>query len=220
MASALSLESIPLLASLDQEARSLIASDMRERSVPKGSFIIYAEDPGPSLMFLVEGTAKITLVSEDGKEIILAQMGPGDFFGEIALLAGGDRCANVVASTNCKLLVLPEEQFHQQCSKNPDFTLALMRELALRLRASSAKIGDLALLDVYRRVARTLATLAVSDSDSNDGTMRVEQRPTHQELASMVGTSREMVTRALKGLEEDGHIEIEGKTILIHSLPD
>ncbi len=220
MAASNLLEAIPLLASLDQESRELLAADMRERSVPKGSFIIYAEDPGPSLMFLLDGAAKITLVSEDGKEVILAQMGPGDFFGEIALLAGGDRCANVVASSNCKLLVLPEEQFFEQCARNPNFSMALMRELALRLRASSAKIGDLALLDVYRRVSRTLVSLATSRGETASDALKVEKRPTHQELASMVGTSREMVTRALKGLEEDGHIAVEGKTIIIHSVPE
>ncbi len=211
------LRRIPLLSELDSEELLNLGRLLRPRSVPKGSFIVYVDDPGSSMMFIVEGSVKISLASEDGKEIILATLSQGEFFGEISLLTGDNRSANVIAAADCKLLVLYEEDFKQHLLKNFGLSYAMLRELAVRLRASSDKIGDLALYDVYRRVARTLKSLAKPSAE--DGTLEIADRPTHQELASMVGTSREMVTRALKGLEEDECIKVEGKRILVLGMP-
>jgi CRP/FNR family cyclic AMP-dependent transcriptional regulator len=104
-------------------------------------------------------------------------------------------------------------------NENPGLSFALMKELALRLRAASAKIGDLALYDVYRRVARTLKSMAKPEIENDEEALVIDERPTHQELANMVGTSREMVTRALKGLEEDGCITVESKRIKVIKMP-
>lgn len=214
------LRAIPLLASLESEELAKLAAVLQERRVPKGSYIVYASDPGPSMMFLAQGKAKVTLVSAEGKEIVINYLLPGDFFGEIALLTGEDRSANVVATSNCLLYVLNAEDFRRHMLENSGLTLAMMRELALRLRGTVAKIGDLALYDVYRRVARTLRTLAAPKQEgSGEERLIIQERPTHQELASMVGTSREMVTRALKGLEEDGCIIIEDKRIEVLKMP-
>lgn len=213
------LRSFPLLAKLESAELQALAPLLTRRKAPKGSFILYAEDPGPSLMFLFEGKVKITLSSDDGKEVVLALFESGDFFGEMALLTGEDRSANVVAMTDCELFVLSADDFQRHLVSNTGLVLEMARELAQRLRASTSKIGDLALYDVYRRVARTLKSLGTATELSGQTVYVIDERPTHQELASMIGTSREMVTRALKGLEEDGHMVLEGKKLVLKRLP-
>ena len=213
------LREIRLLQELETPELERLALVLRERRAPKGSYVVYADDPGPSLMFLAEGEVKITLVSRDGKEIVLANLESGDFFGEIALLTGEDRSANVVAMTDCVLYVLSNEDFRQHILENAGLSLAMMKELATRLRGATSKIGDLALFDVYRRVARTLKSIAKEATVGGEAILEIDKRPTHQELAAMVGTSREMVTRALKGLEEDGCIVVDGKRIEIRKMP-
>ncbi len=213
------LREIPLLNDLDEVEILKLSALVKERRSPKGSYIVYVQDPGPSIMFLVQGKAKVTLNSSDGKEIVLYNLTKGDFFGEIAVLTGEDRSANVVATSDCKLLVLDSADFKRHVNENPGLSFALMKELALRLRAASAKIGDLALYDVYRRVARTLKSMAKPEVEGDEEALVIDERPTHQELANMVGTSREMVTRALKGLEEDGCITVESKRIKVIKMP-
>jgi CRP-like cAMP-binding protein len=213
------LRRIPLLSNLSDEELVSLAAMLARRRAPKGSFIVYADDPGPSLMFLLRGKVKITLGSDDGKEAVLANLEDGDFFGELALLTGEDRSANVVALGDCELLVLSKEDFHQHLMKNNGLVFAMARELALRLRSASNRIGDLALYDVYRRVARTLKSLGTQAEGQEPPIFVIEDRPTHQELANMVGTSREMVTRAMKDLEEEGCIVVEGKRIEVRRIP-
>ncbi|MDC0358753.1 Crp/Fnr family transcriptional regulator [Oligoflexia bacterium] len=213
------LRAIPLLSTLDENELKQLAAVMRKVKAPKGKHVIYAEDEGNSLMFVADGKVKVSLVGEEGKEIVLAHFEQGEFFGEISLLTGEKRSADVIALTNCVLFVLTEHDFQNHISQNFGFTQALLKELALRLRTASEKIGDLALFDVYRRVARTLKSLAVEQEVGGQMVYVIEKRPTHQELAAMVGTSREMVTRALKGLEEDECISIDGKRIELQMLP-
>jgi len=128
------LRQIPLLNQLDSAELKKLIEVMRERKAPKGSYIVYAEDSGASMLFLVEGRAKVTLVSDEGKEIVLFNLGEGDFFGELAVLSGEDRSANVVATTDCRLFVLGAEDFRRHVTENNGLALAMMKELALRLR--------------------------------------------------------------------------------------
>lgn len=211
MISESSLRKISLLKDLNSTELSNLGQVLIERRIPKGSYVVYADDPAKSLMFIAEGELKVSLKSTDNKEVIVAQLEEGDFFGELALLLNEDRSANVVATADCVIYVLPAEQFEAQILMNSGLALAMLKELAARLKASTVKIGDLALYDVYRRIFRTLASLGVE----KDGGREIEKRPTHQELAAMAGTSREMVTRALKGLEEDGYISSEGRKIKV-----
>ena len=214
------LRKIPLLVELSDEELMRLANVLKERRTPKGSYIVYVEDPGPSMMFIAEGKVKINLISNDGKEVVLATLEEGDFFGEIAVLTGEDRSANVVALSDCRLFVLGSDDFNRHILENSGLTRAMVKELALRLRTASTKIGDLALYDVYRRVARTLRGMGKPTMKDGREIHIIEERPTHQELASMVGTSREMVTRALKGLEEDRCIAVEGKHIEVLKIPN
>lgn len=213
------LKHIHILRDLTSHELASLGSVMIERRFPKGSYIVLSEDPGPSIMFIAEGSVKVTLVSDDGKEVVVAGLSEGEFFGELAVLTGEDRSANVVAATDCRLFALSADSFRQHLAENSGLAFAMMKELALRLRSATAKIGDLALYDVYRRVARTLRSIAQTETVEGKEVLVIDQRPTHQELAALVGTSREMVTRALKGLEEDGCIILSGKRLEVRKMP-
>ena len=213
------LREIPLLSNIDSAELNVLATLLDERDFRDGNYIVREADPSPNLYFIAAGKVKVTLLSPEGKEIVVAHLGPGDFFGEIGLLLGEDRSANVVAQTDCKLLILTDESFTQHLLKATGLALAMLKEMAHRLRSATDKIGDLALYDVYRRVARTLKHMGEVTIEDGHEIFVIDNRPTHQELANNVGTSREMVTRALKGLEEDGCIATEGKTIILKKLP-
>jgi CRP-like cAMP-binding protein len=216
MVPAAELRAIPLLSELGDGELEHIASACRSQKIAKGSFIVHVDDPGPSLFFLIEGEAKATLMSEQGKEIVLAYLAQGDFFGELALLTGEDRSANVVALSDSVVVSLPAEDFHRQIRENAGFAAAILRELAVRLRSATTKIGELALYDVTQRVTKTLQSMSSAEEKDGRQIWVISKRPTHQELAAVVGTSREMITRALRALEDEGLIVNEGRRIEIH----
>lgn len=214
------LRDIPLLAELPSGDLAKIAEVAEFRNVKKGKCVVHSQEPGQFLMFVLSGKLKVTLSSESGREVLLDILGPGDFFGELALLTGENRSADVQAIENGTVIVLTQHDFNSIMLNNNTFNRVLLKELASRLRATTLKVGDLALLDVYRRVARVLASLCSKkqSADNNDIGV-IEERPTHKELAALAGTTREMVTRALRELEEAGHLEVQGKKLILHSLP-
>lgn len=215
MASTEQLKQISILAPLEQDELESLAPLLGKREFKKKNHIITKDDDSKNLMFLLEGKAKVTISSIEGKEVILAYLSPGDFFGELALLTGEDRSADVVAMNSCSVLFLSEADFRKHSNKFQGLNLAIMKELALRLRTATAKIADLALYDVYQRSLSALKSLAEEKEVEGERILIIQDRPKHQELASMIGTSREMVTRALKSLEEDGLIEMDGKKVTI-----
>lgn len=214
------LSKIRIFKNLSSDEFKHLLSLLKEKSYKKNAAIVAVEEPGTSMMFLLEGSVKVNLFSKEGKEIIITSLAEGDFFGEISLLTNTPRSANVVAQTTCKILVLEEAGFNEHISKFPGLSKAMLKELAHRLRLSSKKIEDLALFDVYRRLARTLRGMGTSQkTEGGKEFFIIANRPTHQELAALSGTSREMVTRALKGLEEDGCIKIIGKRLELYKMP-
>lgn len=213
------LRSIPILAELSETELEQLGTVMNSKKAKKGTYIIHKSDPGAELMFVADGKVKISIVSDEGKEVVIAHFSRGDFFGELSLLTGEPRSADVVALEDSVIYTLSASDFHAHIEKYPGLSRGLLTELAQRVRASSGKIADLVLYDVYRRVARTLMTIAEPLEEDGESIHVIEKRPTHQELSAMVGTSREMVTRALKGLEEDRCIITDGKQIKIYKLP-
>jgi len=203
-----------------QDSLELAESRFCQQNLPKGEKVVSIDlDAPPGMFFILSGEAKVSLFSSDGKEMTLAVLEAGDFFGELSMLTGETPSADVIARTELELAYCDPAGFGTLL-KNTDFSQSLLKSLAERLSAASSKIGDLALLDVYRRVAHTLKGMA-RELSADDGSKRliIESRPTHSELAAMTGTSREMVTRALKGLEEDGCIKTEGKKVEFIKLP-
>jgi CRP/FNR family cyclic AMP-dependent transcriptional regulator len=185
------------------------------RSYPKNTVVVSEGDHTESLYIIVSGRVKIYVSDEKGKEIVLNEAGPGEYFGEM-VLDGGPRSASVMTVDPTRFLVIPKEDFGAFVAGSPEFSLRLIRKLIRHVRMLTSNVKSLALMDVYGRVARMLLDLAVE----RDGALVIEDRPTQQEMANRVGASREMVNRILKDLSEGGYIEIASDHItLSRTLP-
>ena len=204
------LASIPLFSGLPAEELERFAELTRERSYPKGSVILFQDDPGDSLFVLRDGRVKVVLIGEDGREVILGVLEPGAHFGELALIDDQPRSAHVIAMEDAQLLVLRREDFKRRVEANPTVAWALLTELSRRLRRADVKIGGLVLLDVPGRIARLLLDLS-AESDSE----QIEKPLTHQTIAQMIGASRETVSRAMKEFQDAGLIRVERRKISI-----
>ena len=204
------LRGVPLFSRLADEELARLAPLARERVYPRNSVILFEDDPGDALYVVITGQVKVVLVGEDGREVILAVLGEGDFFGEMALIDDEPRSAHVIAMEDAKLLVLRREDFHAALDKHPRIALGLLRALSRRLRRADDKIGALVLLDVLGRVARLLLEFA----DEADGT-KITRKITHHTIAQMIGSSRETVSRTMRELAERDLIEVQRKVIII-----
>jgi CRP/FNR family transcriptional regulator, cyclic AMP receptor protein len=204
------LATIPLFSGLPEEELERFAELTRERSYPKGSVILFQDDPGDSLFVLRAGRVKVVLIGEDGREVILGVLEPGAHFGELALIDDQPRSAHVIAMEDAQLLILRREDFKRRVEANPTVAWALLSELSRRLRRADVKIGGLVLLDVPGRIARLLLDLA-----NETGSELIEKPLTHQTIAQMIGASRETVSRAMKDFQDAGLIRVERRRIAI-----
>ncbi|MGI5864616.1 MAG: Crp/Fnr family transcriptional regulator [Myxococcales bacterium] len=211
------LRRVSIFADLEEAALVSIARLVSERRYPKDSVIVGQEDPGDSLFVVSRGKVKVVLYGRSGREVILSIFKPGDFFGEMSLLDNQPRSANVIAVEDSTLLTLERRAFAAHLEQYPRTALHILAEMSRRLRRADAVIGNLALLDVYGRVARFLRELAENEGERIDGAVVIRQRPTQQEIASMVGTSRETVSRALSEFQRRGFLEMVGRKIVLRS---
>lgn len=209
------LHKVPLFEGLKDEDLEAIARVTITRSYDKDQVIILAEEEGDALFIIGRGQVKVSIVSEDGREVILSLLGEGAVFGELALLDGKPRSANVVATDDTVLYMLRRSDFLQLLYRVPQIAVGLLAELAARLRKTDRKIEGLALLDVTSRISETLLQLADEQGVETDAGVLLKFRPTHQQLANMSGTTRETVSRVLKRLEGQGYIACEGRAITI-----
>ena len=210
------LRNVSIFAHLDDPALAGLARFVEVRQFPAGAVIVGQDDPGEALYVLARGRVKVVLYGESGREIILSLFRePGDFFGEMSLLDDQPRSATVIALETSTLLILKRGDFHKHLEGQPRTALAVLAELSRRLRRADEVIGNLALLDVYGRVARWLRELAESEGEEGPEGVVIRQRPTQQEIAGLIGTSRETVSRALSELARRGHIDVSGKRILL-----
>jgi CRP-like cAMP-binding protein len=204
------LATVPLFSGLQRDEIQRFAELTRERAYPKGSVILFQDDPGDSLFVLRAGRVKVVLIGEDGREVILGVLEPGAHFGELALIDDQPRSAHVIAMDDSQLLILRREDFRRRVEANPSVAWALLTELSRRLRRADVKIGGLVLLDVPGRIARLLLDLA--DETGSDA---IEKPLTHQTIAQMIGASRETVSRAMKEFQDAGHITVERRRISV-----
>lgn len=187
-----------------------------ERSYRKGSILIHEEDTGDTLFIILSGQVKIYCTDKADKEITFGVFGAGEYFGEMAL-DGGVRSASVATlqATTCALVT--RTTLLGFIAKHPEFALTLLSKVINRLRMATSSARSLAFIDVYGRLRACLTELARAQPD---GTQRIQERITHQEIASRAGCSREMVSRILKDLENGGYIRIEKRVIvLVNKLP-
>ena len=207
------LRKVAIFAHLDDAAIGGLARLAEAREFPAGAVIVGQDDPGEALYVLARGRVKVVLYGESGREIILSLFRePGDFFGEMSLLDDQPRSATVIALETSTLLILKRGDFHQHLEGQPRTALAVLAELSRRLRRADEVIGNLALLDVYGRVARLLLDMA----ENVDGEKIVTKRLPKQDIAKMIGASREMVSRVMKDLQMQGLIEEGDGKIVLH----
>ena len=207
------LSRLPLFSGLDNGELETLASCTRARSYRKNTIIFEEADDGDALYIVEAGQVKAYLSDEQGKEIVLSLLGPGDYFGEMALLDNAPRSAAVITTQESILRVLSGSDFRATLAAHPGIALQLIRGLTERLRRSTENVRSLALMDVYGRVVRLLLDLAVED----DGRLLIPEKLTHQDIADRVGSSREAISRILKDLKVGGYVAVEGKRIEILS---
>jgi CRP/FNR family cyclic AMP-dependent transcriptional regulator len=205
------LKSVPMFGTFPEDQLRALATMVTRRSASRGTAIMHEGDPTDSLYIVMSGRLKVMMGEADGKEVILGIIGPGEFFGEMGLIDDSPRSASVIAIEPCELLAVSKRAFNKCLRENVALAMAVMRVLVQRLRAADRKIGSLAMLDVYGRVARLLLDM----SENVNGRMVVTRRLTKQDIARMVGASREMVSRVMKDLEMSGYFEVRGSTIVL-----
>lgn len=206
------LENVPLFSGLQDEELTAMSRVSVAKNFAKHAIIMREGDKTDALYIIVSGKVKVVLSTVGGKEVILAMLGKSELFGEMALLDEQPRSADIVAMEPTQLLVISKADFINCLAHNPQMAFKIMQGLIQRLRNADRKIESLALMDVYGRVARTLLELAKPE----DGKLVVGEKLSQQDLADMIGASREMVSRILKNLSLSGHIRFEGKKIIVN----
>jgi len=207
------IQNIPLFSGLSNTELEEIMGITAKRSFPKNNVIINEGDETDSLYLIITGKVKIVLSDEDGKEITISILEPNDYFGELALIDDEPRSARVVTMEKCQFCVINQSDFNNVLDNNPSLVRNLLKGLSKRLREANKNIESLALMDVYGRVARTLLQFAKPE---DDGTKVIREKLTQKDIASMVGASREMVSRIFKDLTTGGYISVESGIITIN----
>jgi CRP/FNR family transcriptional regulator/CRP/FNR family cyclic AMP-dependent transcriptional regulator len=214
------LKQVDIFANLsDEEIKELMAA-VKKRSFRAGEVIFHRDDPGPVLYMIKEGKVKISIMSPDGQEISLVVFGKGDCFGELALLDGEPRSADAIAIERVECYTLQRTDFHKAIMKNPKIAIQVLEVLSRRLRRTDKQVEDLIFLDVYGRVAKKLLELSEEHGIKVHNGVLIDVRLTQQELASMVGASRESVNKVMGYFSEKQYISKERHRITIHRVAD
>lgn len=203
----------PLFDELSPEDINTIARHGIERTFKTNTVVISEGDYSDSLYIIKEGRVKAFASDSESREITLNTQGPGEFFGEISLIDKTERSASVMTTEKSILVLVTRPAFERCLTENPNLAIKLIRSLVQRIRSLTVNVKNLALLDVYGRVTSTLLELAVEEN----GHLVIQQRMTHQDIANMVGASREMVSRIMKDLVVGGYLGVENRRIIIKS---
>lgn len=209
------LRSAPLFAGLDDEAWSALARRLETRTLARGEHLFQEGDPGDALHVISDGKVKICRTTADGRENVVAILGPGDLVGELAIFDSQPRGATAVALVDCTLATLGENGFRGWLGEYPAVAVELLRALAVRLRQTNEAMADLVFTDVPGRIAKTLLNLADRFGEPDGDGTRVSHDLTQEELAQLVGASRETVNKALADFAGRGWIRLDGKAVVL-----
>jgi len=196
---------------LSQEQLTLVSSYGVIRKYAKNTILVSEGDPSELFYLILKGQVKAFVSDDNGKEVLLNIQGPGEYFGEIAIIDTAPRSASIMTLEPCQMAVVAKGEFERCLAEHPDIALGMIRSLVKRIRTLTDQVKGLALLDVYGRIAHTLSGMACEQN----GQLIIEQRLTHQDIANMVGASREMVSRIMKELQTDGYLRIEDRQIIL-----
>jgi CRP/FNR family cyclic AMP-dependent transcriptional regulator len=206
--------STPFGSALDaSELRSLSAQGVI-KSYAKNTVVVSEGDDTDAFFIVVAGRVKVYVSDEEGREVVLRALSPGEYFGEMTL-DGHPRSASVMTTEPTRLIVIPRAKFHDFVRSHPEFSIHLIEQLIGRVRALTEDVKSLALMDVYGRVARFMLEMAKPEN----GKLVIPDKLTQQDIASRVGASREMISKIFKELVTGGYISIERKRITINKTP-
>jgi CRP/FNR family transcriptional regulator, cyclic AMP receptor protein len=209
------LGSSPLFAALDDEAQGDLRRRMDEVKLGRGDTLFSEGDPGDRLYVVSQGKVKLGRTASDGRENLLAVLGPGEMFGELSLFDPGPRTATATAVTAATLHGLGHDDLEPLLLQRPEVAGRLLAALARRLRRTNEAMGDLVFRDVPGRVAKALLDLASRFGVETDDGLRVTHDLTQEELAQLVGASRETVNKALADFASRGFLRLEGRAVVI-----
>ncbi len=205
----------PLFSSLDQEGAAALMELLTESVVTKGEVLFHEGEPGDHLFLILEGKVKLGHASLDGRESLIAVLGPGEMFGELSLFDPGLRTSSATALTEARVLRLDNTQLMPWLAGRPEVAAALLQALARRLRRTNETMADLVFSDVPGRVAKALMELGEKFGTLIPGGLLVTHDMTQEELAQLVGASRETVNKALADFAQRGWITLESRQVLI-----
>lgn len=205
------LRTFSMFSGLPDSSLEPVAKVANMRRVPRGSIVVRAGDKTDFVYLVLSGSLKVLVSDEEGREVILSMLGPGELFGELGVLDDNPRSATVVTVVPSDLIVIAKSDFKRVLQENFEVSMFIMRNLVARLRTADRKIESLALMDVYGRVARLLLEMA----DDVNGEKVVNRKISKQDIAKMIGASREMVSRVMKDLHLQGLIEETNGKILL-----
>lgn len=200
---------------VDPEAVAALINEMDTVTFPKGTTIFDEGEPGDRLYIIVDGKIKLARHAPDGRENLLSVMGPSDMFGELSIFDPGPRTSSAVCVTEVTCATMDSTMLRTWIDAHPEISQQLLRVLARRLRRTNASLADLIFTDVPGRVAKTLLQLANRFGTHEGGALRVNHDLTQEEIAQLVGASRETVNKALATFAHRGWIRLEGKSVLI-----
>src|SRR4051794_17011110 len=209
------LATAPLFAGLDEATAELLGSAMTTRSVDRGHIVFTEGDTGDRLFIVLDGKVKISRAAADGRENLLAVLGAGEMFGELSLFDPGPRTATVTTVTESTLASLDHDDLRPLLTERPGVAVQLLMALAQRLRRTNEAMADLVFTDVPGRVAKALLDLAEKFGAQESDGLRVRHDLTQEELAQLVGASRETVNKALSEFAHRGWLRIEGRSVLL-----
>jgi CRP-like cAMP-binding protein len=204
-----------LFQGVDPNDVEALANEFELMEVSRGQVLFHEGEPGDSLYIVLSGKVKLGRRSSDGRENLVAVMGPSDQFGELSLFDPGPRTATAVVVTDGRVARLPKTALSKWVEERPQIALQLLRVVARRLRRTNTMLADLIFVDVPGRVAKQLLQLAQRFGSVEGGQLRVTHDLTQEELAQLVGASRETVNKALADFAGRGWLRLEGKSVVI-----
>ena len=205
----------PLFAALDEDAAASLRRSMTEVSLGRSQVLFREGDTGDRLYVVVEGKMKLGRTSSDGRENLLSVLGPGEMFGELSLFDPGPRTATATAVTESRLFALSHPDLKPWLTGRPEVALSLLRQLSRRLRRTNEVVGDLVFSDVPGRVAKALLDLSTRFGVPSDEGLHVAHDLTQEELAQLVGASRETVNKALADVAGRGWLRLEARAVVL-----
>lgn len=206
------LREIAIFSHLDDETLQSLASHATIKTFPKNAIIINEGDDTGSFHIILSGKVRVYVSDEHGKELTLSMEGGGKYFGELALLDDEPRSASVITTEKSICGIISKVEFKAWLAKHPDAAFSIIKSLVKRIRSLTDKVRNLALSDVYGRLIIELQNMA----DEENGIRVISDRPTQQDLANMIGASREMVSKIFKELIKGGYITLDGKMLAIN----